>query len=115
MALSGRSSSLFLLCLVVGLTAVHCAEADVADGVDPYDDQIERAFLIVHKKIFEPDVVIGKNMTVIVSIYNAGGRYAVLQAQAPLPFLCRQLLFDAEHRFLLAWPPAPRREGCRTP
>lgn len=77
MACSRLISSFFLVWLVAGLTVVQCAETESDNAtVDPYDEQIERAFLIVHKKIFEPDVVIGKNMTVIVSIYNAGGRWA---------------------------------------
>lgn len=77
------SSSLLVLWLVVGLAAVQCADIEATDdNVDPVDDQIERAFLLVHKKIFEPDVVIGKNITVIVSIYNAGGRCVGLQQSA---------------------------------
>ena len=61
-----------LLCLAAGGTA-H-AQDDVEDASDDSFDIIEKAFLLVRHKIDTVDLVLGKNTSVLVEIYNAGNR-----------------------------------------
>ena len=64
-----------LLCLICSASVAISQESDSTEASDDdYEEQVEKAFLIVRKKVFEPDVVIGRNITVTISIYNAGNR-----------------------------------------
>ena len=62
-----------LLCLAAGGTA-H-AQDDLEDASDDSFDTVEKAFLLVRHKIDTVDLVLGKNTSVLVEIYNAGNRY----------------------------------------
>ena len=72
--------ALLLLCLLATVPAFRAQDTDdsSADDDEDYEEPVQKGFLIVRKKIFEPDVILGKNMTVIVSIYNAGNRSATV-------------------------------------
>lgn len=61
-----------LLCLAAG-GHVH-AQDDVEDTTDELFDIVEKAFLLVRHKIDTTDLVLGKNTSVQVEIYNAGNR-----------------------------------------
>lgn len=66
---------LWLACAAQLNRALEVEDTDVSD--DEYEEPVEKAFLIVRKKIFEPEkVVLGKNVTVVISVYNAGNRQA---------------------------------------
>ena len=69
------SGILLLLWLVCSVSMLHAQESEEGvSGDEEYEEPVEKGFLIVRKKIFEPDVILGKNMTVTISIYNAGTR-----------------------------------------
>ena len=79
MARARSQWNLLILWLVLSAVYVQCLDAEDTGSTDEeYEEPVERAFLIVRKKIFEPDVILGKNMTVVVSIYNAGNRHAAV-------------------------------------
>lgn len=61
-----------LLCMAAG--GLANAQDDVEDAIDDSFDIIEKAFLLVRHKIDTVDLVLGKNTSVLVEIYNAGNR-----------------------------------------
>lgn len=61
-----------LLCVAAGGSAN--AQDDVDDASDDFFDIIEKAFLLVRHKIDTVDLVLGKNTSVLVEVYNAGNR-----------------------------------------
>lgn len=65
-----------LLCRIPVLNAQEDVE-DASSGEEEYEEPVERGFLIVRKKIFEPDVILGKNVTVVISVHNAGNSAAL--------------------------------------
>ena len=62
-----------LLCMAAG--GLANAQDDVEDTSDDSFDIIEKAFLLVRHKIDTVDLVLGKNTSVLVEIYNAGNRW----------------------------------------
>lgn len=85
-----------LLCTVPVLNAQEDVE-DASSGEEEYEEPVERGFLIVRKKIFEPDVILGKNVTVVISVHNAGNRWGVRSAF--IDVICaRASLFPAYSR-----------------
>ena len=61
-----------LLCMAAG--GLANAQDYVEDANEDSFDIIEKAFLLVRHKIDTVDLVLGKNTSVLVEIYNAGNR-----------------------------------------
>ena len=61
------------LLLASSLVAVRSQDDDV-EVEDEEEVEEEKAFLITRKSIVETDIVVGKNATVLVEVYNAGTR-----------------------------------------